>query len=215
MRLTRAYYEKSKVGSSYTREMDIAMIALPVRAHSNRWTGWVLVLLYYRVQMAHKEYRDCRRGIPFSTSRWLPLRKQILCQIIQYPEGIYKIPSIDRWHVIVNSTRFVDDLRKASDTQISFAEAVSEFVHDYYTIHPQTNSNPYHADVVRHPLTRNIGAVFGSVQEELETVVPTRIPLTEGRLHRRWVLTDCIVLGCRLDRDPCMADNYGDCCAYC
>ncbi|THU93421.1 cytochrome P450 [Dendrothele bispora CBS 962.96] len=130
-----------------------------------------------------------------------------------YPKKIFRIPTLDGWQIILNSTKFVDDLRRASDEQLSFVDATAVILRDYYTIHPKLMSNPYHVDVIRHSLTRNIDAGFGDIQEELESAVPEKIPLSEGtdwtEIHAWPAVLEIVVrtanrflVGLPLCRDP-------------
>ncbi|KAK7438229.1 hypothetical protein VKT23_018160 [Stygiomarasmius scandens] len=96
----------------------------------------------------------------------------------KYPNGVFKIPTINGWWVVLNSTNHLNDIRKATDEQFSNAEALDEILSTYYTVHPNLSKNPYHIDVIRFPLTRNIGAGFGEVHDELKAAFADKIPST-------------------------------------
>jgi len=102
---------------------------------------------------------------------------------MQYPNGVFKIPTINGWWVVLNSTNHLSDIRKPTDEQFSNAEALDEILSTYYTVHPNLSKNPYHIDVIRFPLTRNIGAGFGEVHDELQTAFADKIPSSsDGKL---------------------------------
>jgi len=74
----------------------------------------------------------------------------------------------------------VDDIRKATDEQMSNEDANNNTLKVEYTMHPQLAPNPYHIDVTRTPLTRNIGARFADIHDEVQQVISEKIPVTEG-----------------------------------
>ncbi|THU98965.1 cytochrome P450 [Dendrothele bispora CBS 962.96] len=146
--------------------------------------------------------------------RWLTNSIEIVEEGYRlYPGAAFKIPTINGWQIILNSTKYVDDIRKASDEELSPDEAIDDVLHIEYSIHPSVGlgSNPYQIDVVRHPLTRNIGAKFGEVQEELEKAVFDHIPLTEdwNEIHAWPAVLEIVtrtanrfLVGAPLCRDP-------------
>ena len=50
----------------------------------------------------------------------------IVAQYEQFRPGIFKIATFNRWIVVVCGTKFVEELRKAPDTDVSYEEAVNE-----------------------------------------------------------------------------------------
>lgn len=57
---------------------------------------------------------------------------------IQYPGRAFKIPTIDGWTVILNGSNLLDDLRKASDDELSSMEAIEDV---RYPLAPGLHSN--------------------------------------------------------------------------
>ena len=47
-------------------------------------------------------------------------------QYEQFRPGIFKIATLNRWIVVVCGTKFIEELRKAPDTDISSEEAVND-----------------------------------------------------------------------------------------
>jgi hypothetical protein len=39
---------------------------------------------------------------------------------------VFKIPFLNSWRVVVSGRKLIDELRKAKDEELSFAEAVAE-----------------------------------------------------------------------------------------
>jgi hypothetical protein len=87
---------------------------------------------------------------------------------------------MDGWQIVVNGKEMVDDIRKASDRDLSNLDATDDILQVKYTMHPHLTDNPYHIDVIRVPLTRNIGARFADVHDEVQTVISEKIPVSDG-----------------------------------
>ncbi|KAL0578516.1 hypothetical protein V5O48_003459 [Marasmius crinis-equi] len=97
----------------------------------------------------------------------------------QHPEIAFKIPTLFGWLVVVNSGEMFEEIKRASEEDLSVLDlfeevllenersAVQKTLQTDYTISPTIHRNPYHIDVVRGPLTRNIGARFDDVRDEL------------------------------------------------
>ena len=47
-------------------------------------------------------------------------------QYEQFRSGIFKVATFNRWIVVVCGAKFVEELRKAPDADVSYAEAVNE-----------------------------------------------------------------------------------------
>jgi hypothetical protein len=44
----------------------------------------------------------------------------------KYRGSAFKVPNLSRWLVVVSGPQMIDDIRQASDDQMSFGEAVAE-----------------------------------------------------------------------------------------
>ncbi|PPQ82607.1 hypothetical protein CVT25_007121 [Psilocybe cyanescens] len=82
-------------------------------------------------------------------------------------ETAFKVATISRWLVIVSGPQMHDDIRRATDDQLSFRDAVVDMLQTDYTIGPQNRIDPYHVKVVRAPLTRKFGAQFSDILDEI------------------------------------------------
>ncbi|KAK7051554.1 hypothetical protein VNI00_004533 [Paramarasmius palmivorus] len=103
---------------------------------------------------------------------------------------IYKIPLFTRWNVVVTTPQHIDDIRKASDDSLSFEEAVNETLQTVHTLGKAVADDPWHVPVVRGALTRNIGAKFDDVREEIVAAFEDEMPATTEWTKRR--VTDSI-----------------------
>ncbi|KAF5356382.1 hypothetical protein D9758_009515 [Tetrapyrgos nigripes] len=112
--------------------------------------------------------------------KWISQGTELIEEGYRQNRGrVFKVPSINGWYIVAAGTRLVEDIRKASEDELSSREATYEVVHDYYTMYPDTLSDPYHAEVIRTKLTRDVGVHFDDLNEEIEDIVPKEIPLTE------------------------------------
>ncbi|PBK68902.1 cytochrome P450 [Armillaria solidipes] len=93
--------------------------------------------------------------------------------------GVFKIPFPDKWVIIVTGDEKMNDIRKASNEQLSFVDASTEIFQLDHTIGHRLSADQYHADVVRGPLTRNIVACFADVQDEIKAAFQDYIPMNK------------------------------------
>ncbi|KAK0220338.1 cytochrome P450 [Armillaria fumosa] len=93
--------------------------------------------------------------------------------------GVFKIPLPDKWVIVVTGDEKMNDIRKASNEQLSFADAsVDNFQLDH-TLGHRISADPYEVDVIRGPLTRNIVACFADVQDEIKAAFNDYIPMNK------------------------------------
>ncbi|KAJ8081924.1 hypothetical protein PM082_007770 [Marasmius tenuissimus] len=97
----------------------------------------------------------------------------------KYPGGAFKIPTLSGWQVVVNGPQMINDMRRATDEELSFVQAAGHQLQVDYTMSPNTHINPYHINVVRTPLTRNIGARFDDIVDETFAAFADYIPLKD------------------------------------
>lgn len=97
----------------------------------------------------------------------------------KYEGRIFKFPGFNQWRILVTNSKFVDEIRKAPDDTLSFDEAVVETLQVHYTMGSPIHDDPYHIEVVRGPLTRNIAAKFDDVRDEIVTAFDEQIPPTK------------------------------------
>ncbi|PPQ94096.1 hypothetical protein CVT25_009247 [Psilocybe cyanescens] len=96
----------------------------------------------------------------------------------RYPNSMFKISTFDGWLVVVNGTQQIDDIRRSNDEQMHGMTTVAEYLQLDYTLGKQLLSNPYHIDVIRMAVTRNIGARFQEIHDEVSRAYSDAIKLT-------------------------------------
>ncbi|KAJ3765059.1 cytochrome P450 [Lentinula raphanica] len=97
----------------------------------------------------------------------------------KYPGQAFKVPLPDRWEVIVSGKEMIEDIRKASDLDLSSIEAIREFMQSDYTLGKAASVDTYQIDVVRTPLTRNLGAKFDELRDEIKAALADEIHAKE------------------------------------
>ncbi|KAG7449769.1 cytochrome P450 [Guyanagaster necrorhizus] len=97
----------------------------------------------------------------------------------KYRGSAFKVPLVDRWMVIVSGDQHIDDMRKALPDHLSFLDEIENTLQTTYTLGSSLHSDPYHIDVVRSALTRNIAACFPVVRDEIEASFKDEIPEAE------------------------------------
>ncbi|KAK7442710.1 hypothetical protein VKT23_015956 [Stygiomarasmius scandens] len=94
----------------------------------------------------------------------------------RYHGGLFKIRTLDQWIVIVTGDNMINDIRKASDDKMSFDFATRESFQQDHTMGKTVYLHPYHANIVRTTLTKNISTRFSDVQDEIATAFSDEIP---------------------------------------
>ncbi|KAJ3551745.1 hypothetical protein NP233_g13020 [Leucocoprinus birnbaumii] len=77
------------------------------------------------------------------------------------------------WLVVVAGPDHLEDIRKASDEQISFLGALDLTTQFDYTISPKLKGDLAHVRVVRGAMTRNIGTRYDDVLDEIDKILGT------------------------------------------
>ncbi|KIK57189.1 hypothetical protein GYMLUDRAFT_263250 [Collybiopsis luxurians FD-317 M1] len=98
----------------------------------------------------------------------------------KYPGQAFKVPLPDGWQVIVSGKALVDDIKKANDQDLSFEDALTKLLQTDYTLGRPARTDPYHIDVVQTPLTRNLGARFEDLRDEIKAAFADEIPAKES-----------------------------------
>ncbi|TFK70908.1 cytochrome P450 [Pluteus cervinus] len=103
----------------------------------------------------------------------------------------FKIPMMSRWVVVVSGPQLIDDVRKASEDDLSFNEAMNEAIsfssfnppvqvlQVKYILGPELHDDLYHVVAVRNPLTRNLPARFSELQDEIAAAFSEYVPATD------------------------------------
>ncbi|KAF5315411.1 hypothetical protein D9619_007341 [Psilocybe cf. subviscida] len=105
-----------------------------------------------------------------------------LLNCTQFYGTAFKVSTIGRYFVVVSGPEMFDDIRKATDDQLSFRQAIAELLQTDYMIGPQIRTDPFHVAVVRTTLTRNLTSRFEDLTDELSAAFAELIPTEWIRL---------------------------------
>ncbi|CCL98543.1 uncharacterized protein FIBRA_00543 [Fibroporia radiculosa] len=112
----------------------------------------------------------------------------------KYKGSVFRISMLDRWAVIFCGTAMNEELQKLPDDQMSFLGAVEEVVQHKYTIAEEVVSDPFHINIIRGPLTRNLAALLPAIVDEIDASFRELIP-THGN---EWVTISAVPLMARI-----------------
>ncbi|KAF8906748.1 cytochrome P450 [Gymnopilus junonius] len=115
----------------------------------------------------------------------------------KFPGSAFKVPTISRWTVVVSGQQMIDDIKRATDDQMSFEEAVAETIQTDYTLGHQVRVDHYHIPIVRTPLTRNIAIRFSDIKDEISTAFSELIPAKEDEWMSLPALPTIMKVVCR------------------
>uniref|UniRef100_A0A0W0FRT6 Cytochrome p450 n=1 Tax=Moniliophthora roreri TaxID=221103 RepID=A0A0W0FRT6_MONRR len=96
----------------------------------------------------------------------------------RYPNSAFKVPFLDRWVVVISGKEMIEDLRKATDEQLSLRAALAETFHTNLIFGSEVNKVPYHLEVIQNTLTRSIGLKAPDVYDEMVAAFNDEIPET-------------------------------------
>ncbi|KAF8574245.1 cytochrome P450 [Ramaria rubella] len=111
--------------------------------------------------------------------RFIKTNAPILEGYNKYKPGAFRVPKMNHWQVIVCGEKLIDELRKAPDTILSFHDAANENLATEYTMGRDVTSDPYHVEVTRTHLTRNLAQLYPAMREELVPAFEENIPVTD------------------------------------
>ena len=83
--------------------------------------------------------------------------------------------------VVVAGEKYIEEIIKAPDDVLSIYEALDRTLQMNYTLGRDINVAPFHLEVIRKSLTRNIGERFADMFEELEMAFNEYIPRQTNR----------------------------------
>ncbi|KAJ7791749.1 hypothetical protein B0H14DRAFT_188364 [Mycena olivaceomarginata] len=84
-----------------------------------------------------------------------------------YPDGIFRVARLFQWEYVVCGPKLTKDVASAPEHIISFNEGIEETVQGWFTLGRDISENPYHLQVVRSTLTRNLHVCFPDVRDEI------------------------------------------------
>ncbi|KAJ7250589.1 cytochrome P450 [Mycena rebaudengoi] len=94
------------------------------------------------------------------------------CDVVQdevdkHPAGMFRVPFLDHWEVVLSGTQLINELSKASDDDLSVIDAVADVLQTEFTMGPSIKYDQYHVGVIGSTLTRNLVALFDDVYDEI------------------------------------------------
>ncbi|KAF8467577.1 cytochrome P450 [Russula ochroleuca] len=116
--------------------------------------------------------------------------------------GLFKIAGFRRWMVLAGGSELIEDVKRAPDDVLS-TEPMNELIQPEYTIDLLNRNDPFHVDITRSHLTRNIAVTFKEVREELIMAMDDFI-LVRGDGNTEWVK---VPLQETIERVICRATN--------
>ncbi|KAF5321052.1 hypothetical protein D9619_000106 [Psilocybe cf. subviscida] len=94
----------------------------------------------------------------------------------KFPGQVWKLSTFDRWYVIANGLERVHEIGRAPEEDLSGIISFEGYLQLDHTLGPEVTTNPYHLQVVRTTMTRNIGAQFADMRDEaikaFEEIIP-------------------------------------------
>ncbi|KAH9895701.1 cytochrome P450 [Cubamyces lactineus] len=151
------------------------------------YLGGLLLAIYFA-----KWFFDPLRAIPtvggpslpllsyLGSARWIRHGRDMLQEgYDKYHGSAFKVAMLDQWLVVISGSKLIEDVGKRPDHELSFHEAAGEFVQTKYTVGHEAHHDPYHVNVVREKLTRNLSAILPEIMDELTAAVHENIPAEE------------------------------------
>ncbi|KAF9477848.1 cytochrome P450 [Pholiota conissans] len=101
----------------------------------------------------------------------------------KFPNQIWKLSTLDGWFIVANGTQRVEEMNKASGKELSAILNFQSYLQLDYTLGPEVTTNPYHINVVRSTMTRNVAAQFDDMRTEAISAFEDLIPSTSTEAH--------------------------------
>ncbi|EMD42271.1 hypothetical protein CERSUDRAFT_110800 [Gelatoporia subvermispora B] len=95
---------------------------------------------------------------------------------VKYKDSTFKVALFDRWLVVVSGRTLVEELRRLPDDQVSFEKGAEESLKTQYTLGRETSEDPFHVEVIKEKLTRNLGNILPDVMDEIQHAFNEYIP---------------------------------------
>ncbi|KAG2085392.1 cytochrome P450 [Suillus discolor] len=112
--------------------------------------------------------------------------------------GIFRVPLFDKWVVVLTGPRLIEELRKVPEDELSFDHAIRDLLQVKYTFGVDVQEYPYHIQVTRNHLSRNLQALFPDVYDEINHVFSTIIPLDKNGWAKVRIYPEIMKAMCRV-----------------
>ncbi|KAM6503707.1 Cytochrome P450 [Amanita muscaria] len=111
--------------------------------------------------------------------------------------SLFKIPTLTSWIIVATGGKLIDEIRRSPDDVLSSHGAMKEMMYSELTLGPEHVEDPFHIEIVKKPLTKNIGARVADIQDEIVTAFEHYIPATENEWTRITAYPTIIDIVCR------------------
>ncbi|KAI0080654.1 cytochrome P450 [Panus rudis PR-1116 ss-1] len=112
--------------------------------------------------------------------RFMKHAREMLAEGYQkHKGGIFKVAMLDKWVIVVTGPKLVDELRKFPDNQVSFNEASRDLIQLKYTFGKELEADPFHIEIIRTQLTRQLAGLFSAIREEIVAAYGDLLPETD------------------------------------
>ncbi|OCH95708.1 cytochrome P450 [Obba rivulosa] len=95
---------------------------------------------------------------------------------ITYKASTFKVALFDRWLVVISGRELVEEIRRFPDDHVSFEKGAQVMIQSKYTFGREPAEDPYHIDVIREKLTRNLASLLPDVMDEIQHAFHQFIP---------------------------------------
>lgn len=112
--------------------------------------------------------------------------------------GMFRVPLIDRWVVVLTGPRLIEELRKVPEDELSFDHAMRDLLQVKYTFGIDAQEYPYHIQVTRNHLSRNLQALFPVVYEEINHAFSAITPLDQDGWTKVRIYPEIMKAMCRV-----------------
>ncbi|KIJ13789.1 hypothetical protein PAXINDRAFT_80392 [Paxillus involutus ATCC 200175] len=117
-------------------------------------------------------------GSWWASTKYLTKAEDVIRQGYEKHKGTpFKVANLYRWTVVVSGLQFVEEVRKASDDELSLLEASNDNLKVAYTLGHDVHYNPYTISIIRSQLTRNLATLYPDIRDEVVTAFEETLDL--------------------------------------
>ncbi|KAH6918279.1 cytochrome P450 [Coprinopsis sp. MPI-PUGE-AT-0042] len=102
----------------------------------------------------------------------------------KYPGGIFKVATLEtgsRWLVVVNSQKFIQEIKDAKDEVLSNHEFSIDLLQGTHTFgERETATQKFHVGVVKTNLTKSLATRFSDITDEITQAFEDHLPASDG-----------------------------------
>lgn len=171
---------------------------LLARCHPGCWALWTPHILLRGCKIHHlRQGDDAARIRPGWGAAGYPSPSVLIMS--QYKDSFFKVPTMNRWVVVITGPRLLEELRKIPDERLSFDHAMqdvrrygscypfsshnvitTQLLQVKYTFGLEAQEHPYHVQVIRDHLKRNLSQLFPDIFDEIRLAFDESIPYREA-----------------------------------